>query len=1075
MILPQRLTPARWAATACMLLSGFGVLRWLLGFEFDAGLPALSRSSVVASLLLLAASCMVWLMAGWPSAQAPSRRARTAVRGIALLLAIVPVLMLAQAATGVSLGVDIAHRGVQPTALNPTPGRISPNASVALLLLFVAMAVLAGQPGRRERQVGLACVSLAALIVCAGLLGHLLKLEQLYQWGALHRLTPVTAVGVALLAFALWAQLARWRGELQRPDDHERRVTWRSAAMLSLVAIAAGVGGFAVLESEFEHTRKEDMRATSFIAGEALTHAMDSGVWLSDAIATRPLVIEPLARLATSGTDAVALTRLKAVTHSVLTGGITAARFLDAAGRTLAEAGSFATTPAMPGLALSQRQATNARLVWAGGHVLVTEQPVMDRGALVGRFQSEHRLQLADRLVGRLRDADASADVILCSRVADRAHCLPSKLHPQPLDVPMFDVNGQPHLPVNRALLGESGVTQVPDVRGVPVVAAYVQLGETGLAMVVKSDAAAVFGAVRERLGGLLLLLAGLVLASTWALRRHVRPLVQQLSRDQARYHAILDNANDAFIGLNGAGDVTDWNAQAERLFGYTAAEALGRRLSELIIPPEFRAAHDAGMAMFCLTGTGPVVNRRVEMTAQRRDGQPVEVELSVAALPQGNGYAAHAFLRDISQRRAAQRELAASERRMREISDSIPAMVAVFDAQQRCLYANGLALKVHGLTLAQSMGMHMRDGIGEQAYALHEPHVRDVLAGRSQRFEGALPWRGGIGHVQVHLVPMLDAQTDAVIGFYVMTFDITDLRNVQLQLQRSERRLRAIADNVPVLISYIDREQRLTFVNKTFEEWTGIAPERAVGKPLREVLGPTLYAERERPLAQALSGERAEFEVVSKALGITRHLKVVYEPDRQPDGSVAGVFGLSTDITAMRNVERHLQELAHVDALTGLPNRREFENRLRMALARARRHGQAMAVIFMDVDHFKPINDSHGHAVGDAVLKEFGQRIRTAVRATDTAARYAGDEFVVLLEGLHGTAEASRVAAKLVDAIRPPMQLPGDVRLIVTTSVGMACWNGQGDGAQDILERADRALYRAKAAGRDTFSQTLF
>jgi diguanylate cyclase (GGDEF)-like protein/PAS domain S-box-containing protein len=1075
MTLRYSLSTARAAALACMLLAGFVALRWLLRFELGAGVPGLAQTSLAAALLLLAGSATVWVMAGWPAAQAPSAGATRALRMLALALSTVPALMLVETVMGVSLGVDIAHRDALPTPANPHPGRVSPNACIAFLLLFAVLGLLAGAPGRRARRLSAVAIAAAMLIACMGLLGYLLRLEQLYHWGDLNRMTLATALGLALLAVALWDLRLRWSGLAERIDLHERRITRRSMVVLSVVAIAAGAGGFVAPEVEFERARKEAIRSNAFITGEALTHALDSGIWLSTTIATRPIVIEQLARLAANERDAEARDRLRAITRSLLTGGITAARFLDPATRLLTESGRHAVTPAMPALSLSQQHAPNARIVWAGGYVLLTDLPVMDRGRLVGIFQAEQRLSLMDRLVASVRNTDPSADVIICRRMADRASCLPSKLHPEPANVPIFDSHGQPNLPISRALMGESGVVVTPDVRGVQVVAAYVPLGRTGLGMVVKTDAAAVFGPLRQRLGLLALLLAGLVLAGTWLLRRHVRPLVKQLAGEQARYRAILDNSNDAFIAINGAGDVTDWNLQAERMFGYTSEEARGRRLSELIIPPEARAAHDAGMARFCLTGTGRVVNQRIEVTALRRDGQSLDVELSVAAMPEGNGYLANAFLRDIGQRKTAARQLAASEQRMRDITNSIPAMVGVFDAQERCVYANDLALKVHGLSRDMGVGMLMRDGLGAASYALHEPHVREVLKGHPQTFEGTLPWRSGTGHFQVHLVPMRDALSDAVTGFYLMTFDITELRNAQLQQQRSEHRLRAIADNLPVLISYIDRDQHLGFANKTFLEWMGVDPLEAAGIHLKKLLGPELYGQRQQALEAALAGERQEFEVTSTALGITRHLQVVYEPDRQPDGSIAGVFGMSVDITVNKQAERHLQELAHVDALTGLPNRREFESRLQLALARARRQRQAMAVIFLDVDHFKRINDGHGHAIGDVVLKEFAARIRAALRATDTAARLAGDEFVVILEGLPSDTEASRVAAKLVEAIRPPMLLPGGQEIQVTTSVGMACWSGDGDGAQDILDRADRALYRAKAAGRDTFSQTTF
>jgi diguanylate cyclase (GGDEF)-like protein/PAS domain S-box-containing protein len=1196
----HRLSAARWAALFCMLIAGFVVLRWFVQFDFGSFLPGVAQTSLVSSLLLLASGATAWVMAGWPHGQAPSPTARRSVQGLALLLAVMPALMLFQTISGVSLGIDIARPGAVPTALNPNPGRLSPNACIALLMLFTSLGLLAGTASRAAQRMSALFIAGAALIACMGILGHLLNLEQLYHWGAFNRLTMPAAIGLTLLSLSLWQLRLRWSGVLQRLDLHEQRITRRSLAVLAVVAVAAGAGGFAALESEFERTRKDDVRASAILTAEALTSTLDGGVWLAETIATRPVVIEQVAQLAGNPVDTARRERLQGIARSLLTGGITATRFVGTAGATLAEAGSFAAQPGTPALALARDYAATSRVLWSSGFILATDRPVLDRGEVVGRFQSEQRLALMDRLVLRLRDSDASSDVVICSRVGDTASCMPSKLYPKAFSVPMFDAGGRVNLPITHALLGETGVALTPDLRGVHVVAAYVPLGRTGLAMVVKADAEAVFATIRQRLLWLVLLLFVLTLLGTWVLRLHVRPLVKQLSREQARARAILDNSGDAFIGLNGDGLVTDWNLQAHALFGHTAAEAIGQRMAELIIPAESRAAHDAGMQRFRHTGQGRVINQRVEVVAQHRDGRRIDVELSVAAMADGDGYIAHAFVRDISQRKAAARQLAASEQRMRDITNTIPAMVGVFDAQERCVYANDLALKVHGLGRERALGLPMREGLGEQSYALHQPYVQAVLQGHPQSFEGALPWRGGTGYFQVNLVPMHDPQTDAVSGFYLMTFDITELRSAQLQQERGERRLRAItdnlpalishldadgrylfanrqfqtmlglkpelligqriaevrdkayveqitpwlrramagetvvfesetgprtgdlrkyqqtyapefdaggrvtgvfavtfditerklaeqrvsdaqahlkaiADNLPVLISYIDRHHRLTFANKTFKDWMGVDPELAVGSHLQALLGPDLYAQRRLALDEALAGKRVEFEVVSQAMGVTRQLQTVYIPDRHADGSIAGIYALSSDVTATKEAERRLQDLARHDPLTGLPNRREFEHRLVLALARARRGRKAMALIFMDIDHFKGVNDSYGHAAGDTVLKEFASRIRRTVRTTDTTARLAGDEFVVILEGLHNDAEASQVAAKLVQAIRPPMPLPDGAELNVTTSLGMACWSGVGDGADDILDRADRALYRAKAAGRDTFAQTVF
>lgn len=180
--------------------------------------------------------------------------------------------------------------------------------------------------------------------------------------------------------------------------------------------------------------------------------------------------------------------------------------------------------------------------------------------------------------------------------------------------------------------------------------------------------------------------------------------------------------------------------------------------------------------------------------------------------------------------------------------------------------------------------------------------------------------------------------------------------------------------------------------------------------------------------------------------------------------------------MTALKAIEFQLQALARVDTLTGLPNRRQFEERLDEALSRSTRTRRPMALLFLDVDHFKAINDRLGHGTGDLVLQEFAKRLQSTIRITDTAARLAGDEFVIILEGLNVIAEAQLVASKLVTAIRSPMRF-ADEELCVTSSVGVAYRIGDGDDitAKELVERADRALYRAKEAGRNNFEVTTF
>jgi diguanylate cyclase (GGDEF)-like protein len=189
--------------------------------------------------------------------------------------------------------------------------------------------------------------------------------------------------------------------------------------------------------------------------------------------------------------------------------------------------------------------------------------------------------------------------------------------------------------------------------------------------------------------------------------------------------------------------------------------------------------------------------------------------------------------------------------------------------------------------------------------------------------------------------------------------------------------------------------------------------------------------------------------------------------PDVGPDGRVQGIFTLSIDITVMKQAEAQLARLASSDALTGLPNRREFDQALAGAFARQRRQvreGRVLALLFLDIDRFKSINDTHGHGVGDTVLREFAILLRRTVRGSDHVARIAGDEFVAVLEGLNRPEEAEQVAAKIVEAVRAAR--PADVA--ITTSIGIASVADGEVPPPDLIALADRALYQAKHQGRD-------
>ncbi len=429
----------------------------------------------------------------------------------------------------------------------------------------------------------------------------------------------------------------------------------------------------------------------------------------------------------------------------------------------------------------------------------------------------------------------------------------------------------------------------------------------------------------------------------------------------------------------------------------------------------------------------------------------------------------------DITDEVNIRKAVAEQEKRLRDVTDSIPAVVGYFDRNQNCLFGNvrtrQMAAVGAGLGDKPIEGSTLREVLGEAIYEQHRPYLPVMLSGKKVRFPVRAPVHGKQGYFQVNLIPDTNPRGE-VVGFYLMSFNITALKEAELRQAESELRLRTITDNLPALITYIDRDEKITFANATSREWLGLDPMQLLGRHLQDVAGRDVYLSRRPMLARALAGERVEFEARTQRKGFERITQVIYVPDVRADGLTHGIFSLALDITALKLVEHKLIELARMDTLTGLPNRLAFNEHLPDAVLRVRLTGNAMALMFLDIDHFKTINDTFGHAVGDAVLVEYARRLLGSVRGTDKVARLAGDEFVLVLENLGTPRAAATVAEKIVERIAgTPFVVEGQT-IAVTTSIGVTFhWAADAAAtAEELLARADAALYNAKAAGRNRF-----
>jgi diguanylate cyclase (GGDEF)-like protein len=222
--------------------------------------------------------------------------------------------------------------------------------------------------------------------------------------------------------------------------------------------------------------------------------------------------------------------------------------------------------------------------------------------------------------------------------------------------------------------------------------------------------------------------------------------------------------------------------------------------------------------------------------------------------------------------------------------------------------------------------------------------------------------------------------------------------------------------------------------------------------------------------IARVLGGETLVFEEHDETAGVERTLEVTYIPQLGEDGAgVVGFHVMRQDITSQKREKKRLLKLAQVDALTGLANRAGFLQKLNSTMQESADDGHLMAVMYMDIDRFKPVNDTHGHDVGDALLKAFSARLTHTLRASDTIARLGGDEFTIIMEKIARPEDAATIAAKIVAAMRKPFELSG-LSVSVSASIGLAFFRGGPIDPDALLKQADTLLYQAKQAGRDTY-----
>jgi diguanylate cyclase (GGDEF)-like protein/PAS domain S-box-containing protein len=395
---------------------------------------------------------------------------------------------------------------------------------------------------------------------------------------------------------------------------------------------------------------------------------------------------------------------------------------------------------------------------------------------------------------------------------------------------------------------------------------------------------------------------------------------------------------------------------------------------------------------------------------------------------------------------------------------------VSVLDRDFRFRYVNSGFAMAFNLTPQAMLGKSVHDIYGDVQYPAILPYLERALAGEALTYErkGRMRqtedvWRS------VSMTPWRDAD-GTVVGIVTASLAVHELKASTEALRAANERLSSHMDNSPLTVLELDAALNITRVSSRVTQMLGLEPERLTGQPLLQALGPGPHQEPlQTAFARLQAGAEARNRVESTHVGLHGarvHCQWFNSALTNAQGQVTSIMALVEDVSARVLAQEQLRHVAQHDSLTGLPNRSGLAERLASSLARAHRTGEPVALLFIDLDGFKAVNDEFGHASGDEVLCEITRRLTLAVRETDVVARYGGDEFVVLLDTEVQAGTPDVVGDRVFAALAIPCAFSNG-QAVIGASIGAAMHPPLPNDANDLIKHADAAMYAAKQAGK--------
>lgn len=523
---------------------------------------------------------------------------------------------------------------------------------------------------------------------------------------------------------------------------------------------------------------------------------------------------------------------------------------------------------------------------------------------------------------------------------------------------------------------------------------------------------------------------------------------------------AILETSKTPFYRLSPSGQVLYVNKAACESLGFTQDEMVG--LYPWDFDPDFKPEYWPGV--WDRLKKHEIVH--IETRHRRKDGTLIDVEVTGHYISNGIDEFSFTFVQDVTARKAAEEATRRERSYLRALIDNFPFMVWLKDKESRFLAVN----RVH----ANSYGYQSpEDLVGKTDFDLSPPDlashyrkddIKVIESRQRQVIEEQHEGTQGRHWIETFKAPVV-GENGELLGTVGFARDITDRKAAEVELKTTAK----VFESQEAMV-VTNSDGVILKINDAFSRITGYAAEEAIGKRMNMLSSGAHQQDFYQAMWHSIiehggwQGEiwnrRKNGEVYPQWLTITAI--------KGAGGAVTNYVGTMQDITDRKALEERINYLAHYDALTDLPNRVLLTDRLNLALAQARRERLELCLMYLDLDKFKEVNDTLGHAIGDLLLKEVAGRLLECVRRdTDTVTRMGGDEFVVLLPKIKGKADAIAVAESVLASLNRPLSLQGKY-VQISTSIGLAFYPTNNVSGDELIKIADNAMYKAKKDGKN-------